>query len=92
MIIPFLKNKYPKRKEVNNNMSKEVLESTDTVQRKGMTLKSVPVSLKKIRKVVDDLNEREEPLTPAEKFDLEISAAYLRHLKDTVSGLLEDVE
>jgi len=64
--------------------------------KKGMTLKSVPISLKKVKKVVgefaEQLKENETSITPAERFDLEVTGMYLRFLKDTVAGILEDSE
>lgn len=59
-------------------------------RKKGMTLKTIPMSLKKIRKVIDEINERGTPITPTERFDLSITGSYLSYLATTVQDMIAE--
>jgi hypothetical protein len=68
-------------------------EQTDEKKvKQGMTLKSVPISLKKIKRVLSDLSKSEEGITAEQKFDLKVSKMYAEYIVEVVTGLLEDVE
>ena len=65
-------------------------EQLPETKKKGMTLKTIPMSLKKIRKVIDEVKDRNTPITAEEKFDLSITGSYLSYLATTVQNMISE--
>ena len=78
--------------EIEPETEQETEKEIRTAKKRGMTLKTVPISMKRIRKVIDDLREgiddEEIVLTSDDKFDLRMILMYSEWLKDTISGII----
>jgi hypothetical protein len=76
-------------KESTNKIPEKQMELS---KKKGMTLKTIPMSLKKIRKAIDEVKDRGTPITPEEKFDLSITGSYLSYLATIIQETVDSAK
>jgi len=53
-------------------------------------LSTVPMSLKRIRKIVEEVNLNN--ISVADKFDLRMTSGYIDFLKETIDNMLEEIK
>jgi len=86
------------QKEFQNQVQEEPQEEVqeETKAKRGMTLKSIPISMKKARKVIDDIIDGRSKgtvtITPDDKFDLSLLCMYADLLREKAEGILQSLK